>query len=84
MPSGEAYAEDMKSKIADLRNIGSRWGGACTAAAFLHEFAGDAKWAHLDIAGMDVYQSPDKKVQGSSGFGIRLLITYLLNLVNET
>ncbi len=84
LPSGDDYAEEMKSKIADLKNTGSRWGGACTAAAFLHEFTGGAKWAHLDIAGMDVYQSPDQKVQGSSGFGIRLLITYLLNLVNET
>jgi leucyl aminopeptidase len=84
LPSGDAYAEEMKSKIADLKNTGSRWGGACTAAAFLHEFTGETKWAHLDIAGMDVYQSPDKKVQGSSGFGIRLLITYLLNLANET
>ncbi|GAH71754.1 unnamed protein product, partial [marine sediment metagenome] len=51
MPSGDEYAEEMKSKMADLKNIGSKWGGACTAAAFLRQFVGDAKWAHLDIAG---------------------------------
>ncbi|MHC4699695.1 MAG: leucyl aminopeptidase, partial [Planctomycetota bacterium] len=45
LPSGEEYAKEMKSKIADLKNIGSRYGGACTAAAFLKQFVGDAKWA---------------------------------------
>ncbi|UCG55665.1 MAG: leucyl aminopeptidase [Phycisphaerales bacterium] len=82
MPSGDEYAEEMKSKIADLRNIGSKWGGACTAAAFLRQFAGNAKWAHLDIAGMDVFQEPTEyAAPGSSGFGVRLLTTYLMNLV---
>jgi len=52
MPSGDEYAKEMKSKIADLKNIGSKWGGACTAAAFLRQFVGETKWAHLDIAGM--------------------------------
>ena len=40
MPSGKEYLQEMKSKIADLKNIGSRWGGACTGAAFLGEFVG--------------------------------------------
>lgn len=82
MPSGDEYAEEMKSKIADLRNIGSKWGGACTAAAFLRQFAGDAKWAHLDIAGMDIFKkSTEFSAEGSSGFGVRLLATFLMNLV---
>ncbi len=84
MPSGEEYAEEMKSKIADLKNIGSRWGGACTAAAFLRQFIGDTKWAHMDIAGMDMFQSANEFTsEGSSGFGVRLLITYLMNLTNK-
>lgn len=81
MPSGDEYAEEMKSKIADLRNIGSKWGGACTGAAFLRQFVGDAKWAHLDIAGVDIFRkSTEFMAEGSSGFGVRLLATYLMDL----
>ena len=84
MPSGDEYAKDMKSKIADLKNIGGRWGGACTAAAFLRQFAGKAKWAHLDIAGLDVFQKPTEyTTQGGTGFGVRLLTTYLMNLIEK-
>ena len=81
MPSGDEYAEEMKSKIADLKNIGSKWGGACTGAAFLRQFVGDAKWAHLDIAGVEIFEKPTEfTAEGSSGFGVRLLTTYLMNL----
>ncbi|MCX5643437.1 MAG: leucyl aminopeptidase [Phycisphaerae bacterium] len=84
MPTGEEYAEEMKSKIADLKNAGSRWGGACTAASFLQQFIGQAKWAHLDIAGMDVFLKPTEYgCVGGTGFGVRLLMTYLMNLVKE-
>jgi leucyl aminopeptidase len=81
MPCGYEYAKEMKSKIADLKNIGSKWGGACTAAAFLRQFVGEAKWAHLDIAGMDMFeQATEFSTTGSSGFGVRLLTSYLMNL----
>jgi leucyl aminopeptidase len=84
MPSGDEYAQEMKSKIADLKNIGSKWGGACTAAAFLRQFAGDVKWAHLDIAGMDLFSKPTGFfAEGSTGFGVRLLTTYLINLTSK-
>ncbi len=84
MPCGDEYAEEMKSKIADLKNIGSKWGGACTAAAFLRQFAGDKKWAHLDIAGTDCFEKPGESYsEGSSGFGVRLLTTYLINLAER-
>ena len=84
MPTGEEYAEEMKSKIADLKNAGSRWGGACTAAAFLQQFIGAAKWAHLDIAGMDVFLKPTEYgCVGGTGFGVRLLTTYLMNLIRD-
>lgn len=80
MPSGDEYAKEMKSKIADLKNVGSKWGGACTAAAFLGEFIDKAKWAHLDIAGMDVFEkSSSFSAEGSSGYGVRLLTTFLMN-----
>jgi leucyl aminopeptidase len=84
LPSGDEYAEEIKSKIADLKNIGTRWGGACTAAAFLRQFVGRTKWAHLDIAGVDVFQSPvEYAAPGSTGFGVRLLTTYLMNLIEN-
>jgi leucyl aminopeptidase len=79
MPSGPEYLEEMKSKIADLKNTGSRWGGACTAAAFLGEFAGETKWAHLDMAGtMEPSEAMKKFVStGSIGFGVRLLTSFV-------
>lgn len=81
MPSGDEYAEEMKSKIADLKNKGSRWGGACTAAAFLRQFVGEKKWAHLDMGGMEMTKrTGELQFEGSSGFGVRLLSTYLINL----
>lgn len=83
MPSGDEYADEMKSKFADLKNIGSKWGGACTAAAFLRQFVGETKWAHLDIAGVDTFQkSTEFTAEGSSGFGVRLLTAYLMNLAD--
>jgi leucyl aminopeptidase len=84
MPSGDEYAEEMKSKIADLKNIGSRWGGACTAAAFLRQFVEDKKWAHLDIAGVWNFDKPTKYTAvGASAFGVRLMTTYVINLTNR-
>jgi len=81
LPCGDEYAEEMKSKIADLKNSGGRWGGACTAAAFLRQFVGDKKWAHLDIAGVDCFEKPTASAaEGASAFGVRLLTTYLMNL----
>jgi leucyl aminopeptidase len=80
MPSGDEYAEEMKSKIADLKNIGGKWGGACTAAAFLRQFVGERKWAHLDIAGVDIIEKPTEfATEGSTGFGVRLLTAYLMS-----
>jgi leucyl aminopeptidase len=83
MPSGDEYATEMKSKIADLKNIGSRWGGACTAAAFLGQFVEDKKWVHLDIAGVWSFEkATESTAEGASGFGVRLLTSYLTRLTN--
>jgi leucyl aminopeptidase len=83
LPCGDEYAEEMKGKIADLKNSGGKWGGACTAAAFLRQFVNDKKWAHLDIAGMDYLEKATEwSTGGASAFGVRLLTTYLINLVN--
>ena len=74
MPVNDDYLSDMKSKIADLKNTGPRGGGACTAAAFLREFAGGVSWAHIDIAGvMEVSgYAGDITGPGVGAFGVRL------------
>jgi leucyl aminopeptidase len=51
MPLDEDYRELLKTVYADIQNIGGRWGGACSAAMFLKEFAGDTPWLHVDVAG---------------------------------
>lgn len=51
LPLYPEYEEHLKSDIADMRNTGKREGGALTAGLFLRRFAGDGRWAHLDIAG---------------------------------
>jgi leucyl aminopeptidase len=84
LPCGDEYAEEMKGRIADLKNTGGKWGGACTAAAFLRQFVDQKKWAHLDIAGVDcIEKSTASAAEGASAFGVRLLTTYLVNLVDK-
>ena len=51
MPMYDEYKEQIKSDVADIKNVGGRYGGAITAAQFLAEFTGDTPWVHLDIAG---------------------------------
>jgi leucyl aminopeptidase len=53
MPLWEEYFEQLKSDVADMRNIGGRGGGMITAALFLSKFVGDCPWVHLDIASTD-------------------------------
>jgi len=83
LPYEPQYAEEIKGKIADLKNIGSKWGGACTGAAFLGEFTSGLVWAHLDIAPKMTASEPMKKYaqDGSIGFGVRLLSCFLMNEV---
>ena len=80
MPLAQEYVSQLKSPVADLKNIGSRsGGGAITAALFLQQFIGDTKvWAHLDIAGPAFRESDsDYLKSGGVGFGVRTLINYL-------
>ncbi len=74
MPLLDAYFEELKSDFADIKNIGSRWGGAVTAAKFLEQFVGKSKWAHIDMAGT-AYNTSHKKFmkKGATGFGPKLL-----------
>jgi leucyl aminopeptidase len=66
----------VESDIADMKNIGGRWGGAITAAIILSEFVGDIPWAHLDIAGPGRADKTEHYVsKGGSGFGVRTLVS---------
>jgi leucyl aminopeptidase len=82
MPYEQVYVDEMKGTISDLKNAASRWGGSCTAAGFLGEFAKDIAWAHLDIAPTMDASDPIKKYAqaGSIGFGVRLLTEFLRNI----
>ncbi|HVL66592.1 MAG TPA: leucyl aminopeptidase [Vicinamibacterales bacterium] len=74
MPVYDEYTEQLKSEIADLVNSGGRAGGACTAAVFLKEFAGDLPWAHLDIAGTAWVDEPKPwQPKGPTGTPVRTL-----------
>jgi leucyl aminopeptidase len=76
LPLPEEYRRNLDSEIADLRNISSGGGaGTLTAGLFLKEFAGDAPWAHLDIAGTARSSSDDAETsKGGTGYGVRTLI----------
>jgi leucyl aminopeptidase len=75
MPLDEEYKELLKSPIADFPNIGSRWGGAITAAMFLKQFADPTPWAHLDIAGT-AWLEQDKPYlpKGPTGMAVRTFV----------
>jgi leucyl aminopeptidase len=75
MPLDKAYDKMLDSKNADVKNIGGRWGGSCTAAAFIQRFIKkDMPWAHLDIAGTAM-DAPKSEINTSwgSGWGVQLL-----------
>ena len=78
MPLYAGYKDLIKSHIADVKNIGGKWGGAITASLFLHEFAGSTPWIHLDIAG-PAYCEKNTPLSpiGGTGYGVRLLLRYL-------
>ncbi|HYG68491.1 MAG TPA: leucyl aminopeptidase, partial [Anaeromyxobacteraceae bacterium] len=78
LPLVESLKEQLKSDRADFRNTGDRQGGAITAAHFLHLFAREAPWAHLDIAGPSHATKERGYVpKGGTGFGIRTLVEFV-------
>ena len=79
MPLWPEYFEQLKSDVADMRNIGGRGGGMITAALFLSKFVGKFPWIHLDIASTDWNESERPYVsKGPTGIGTRLLLQYML------
>ncbi|ASK35045.1 leucyl aminopeptidase [Alcanivorax sp. N3-2A] len=81
MPLWEDYQSQLDSPFADMQNIGGPKGGSITAACFLHRFARDVKWAHLDIAG--TAWTSGGKDKGASGRPVPMLTRYLINLAEQ-
>ncbi|MGB9228453.1 MAG: leucyl aminopeptidase, partial [Terracidiphilus sp.] len=78
LPLGEEYADLIKSDIGDIKNTGGRFGGAITAAEFLHHFAEDTPWIHLDIAGIAwVEDSRPFIAKGPSGIAVRSILEWV-------
>ncbi len=75
LPLWPEYGEQIKSDVADLKNVGHNGAGTITAGYFLKEFVGKAPWVHLDIAGV-AWSESEKGYQpkGATGAGVRLLV----------
>ena len=81
LPMYEQAKEQLKSEVADIKNVGGKWGGAITAAQFLAEFAGDTPWVHLDIAGTSLsVKDRGYLVKGATGVTVRTLVNLALSL----
>ncbi len=77
MPMWRRYRKQLDSQIADLGNVGGRYGGAIQAALFLEEFVDGTPWAHLDIAGtMQTEKDDSWRPAGATGYGARLLLSF--------
>lgn len=78
MPMNKALRKQLDTPVADMKNTGTRWGGAITAALFLKEFVGKHRWAHLDIAG-PAFLSKEYgfSPRGATGFGVLTLLEFL-------
>ncbi|RFP85479.1 leucyl aminopeptidase [Rhodobacteraceae bacterium 63075] len=75
MPLGQAYDDKLKSRIADMKNVGGRDAGSITAAQFLKRFVKEGcPWIHLDIAGVaSVKSDTTYAAAGATGWGVMAL-----------
>ncbi|MGZ3716395.1 MAG: leucyl aminopeptidase family protein, partial [Ktedonobacterales bacterium] len=83
MPMDAEYDTQIRSEIADMKQVGGRPAGSITAAKVIGNFAGDTPWAHLDIAGVNARdrREPDGD-KGATGFGVRTFVE-LATLLSE-
>uniref|UniRef100_UPI004026101A leucyl aminopeptidase n=1 Tax=Candidatus Stercorousia sp. TaxID=3048886 RepID=UPI004026101A len=78
LPMFKEYFDSLRSDIADMKNTGSRNGGASAAGLFLQQFVKDTKWCHIDIAGTAYIEKPQKEfIAGATGAGVRTLLNYV-------
>jgi leucyl aminopeptidase len=84
MPLGDSYDKIINSDIADMKNVGNRYGGSITAAQFIQRFVNDVPWAHLAIAGMAWSDKDAPTVpKGATGYGVRLLERFVADHYEE-
>jgi leucyl aminopeptidase len=80
-PLYEEYRQGMRSEVADIKNSGTRYGGAQKGAIFIREFTGGLPWAHIDIAPVSFLDKEEGTSallpRGATGFGVRTLLDYL-------
>jgi len=80
MPLDDDYREQLKTVYADIQNIGTRWGGACTAAMFIREFAEDTPWVHVDVAGTAwLDDAKSHMAKGPTGIPLGSFVTLAMN-----
>ena len=85
LPMLEDYRELIRSDVADMKNSGGRQAGSITAAMLLREFAENADWVHLDIAGTSTASSArGHLVKGATGVPTRTLTQLALNLADDS
>ncbi len=78
LPLFPEYRKQIRSKIADLKNVGGRAAGAITAGWFLREFVGEVSWIHIDIAGTAWSEKDEPhQVEGATGAGTRTLVALI-------
>ncbi len=79
LPMFEEYAEQIKSDVADLKNVGGREAGTITAAKFLEHFVDKTPWVHLDMAGTDgSTRERGVMVKGATGIPVRTLVHFAM------
>ncbi|MGQ9592879.1 MAG: M17 family metallopeptidase, partial [Planctomycetota bacterium] len=85
LPLHKPYEEQLKTTVADCKNVGGRWGGSILGAVFLKAWVPDgAKWLHLDIAGPGCKESGlDHVGKGGKGFGVKTLVSLARDLARE-
>jgi leucyl aminopeptidase len=85
LPLDDDFKEQLKSHVADLKNVGGKWGGAITAAKFLEQFAASTPWAHLDIAGPS-WSDSDNATRDTGGTGcfVRTLVAFLEEMATRS
>jgi leucyl aminopeptidase len=86
LPMYEEYDEQIKSDVADIKNVGDgRWGGAITAAKFLERFVGKIPWTHIDIAGPSFAEKPKPWTDGGgTGAMVRAFVELARNTTTNT
>jgi leucyl aminopeptidase len=78
LPLDKEYSKQIKSDIADIKNVGGRKAGTITAAAFIKEFAEGLSWAHLDIAGTAWGEEAKPfRSKGPTGVAVRTLLNFV-------